>query len=151
MSAAAETAETEVTTKDVQTPAPPIRVSSRISAFEDRLLDSNEVQHQERMTEARELRNEVKALSTAFNAGMGKLHSELNEKPGKAETRFFLAVSTAVFVLVLVSVLQQRGIDTTKAVTDTRTLLSTTTTTRYPAGEPAAEPAPAAPPAPADN
>lgn len=93
------------------------------SSFAHALLTAQRDQHVERMAEARELRTAVSKRLDKIESDVGEARADLAAKPGKLEVRAIIGISAAVFVLLLVGLLQLAGVNTAHAVRDTTTLL----------------------------
>ena len=88
-------------------------------------------QHFERRLDARTTTGAINAGAKHTNKRLDKidtdvlsLREEVRAKPGKGEVRFIIGVSVMMLVVLLVAVLQLRGINTGQVVRDTRDLIN---------------------------
>ena len=91
--------------------------------FATQLLAAQRDQHNERMIEARELRSALTGRLEKVETGIQGVRLDLAAKPGKWEFRAIIGAAVAVFVVMLISFLASRGVDTHQAVQDTRILI----------------------------
>lgn len=94
--------------------------------FASRLLAAQASQHNDRQETTRELIGEVKSMSKHVGLRFDRIETELHNKPGKAEVRAVMLVLAGVFLLMLNSFLQSKGVDTEKAGNEARKMLAPT-------------------------
>jgi len=92
----------------------------------DRLLDSQERQHQERMAEARELRTTIGGRLDRIEDGQKQLGQQLATIQagglGSWERRGLLIGGLVVLLLLILLLAESRGVDTSQAVHGVREL-----------------------------